>query len=363
MTALTRRSLFRWLVPLVAALVLAAAGSAVGVISAAARGGLPHRSAAQLLADVQTARLDGLSGTVVQNASLGLPSLPGTGGGAGSSDLTSLVSGSHTLRVWYAGPQHLRLALLGSLGESDVIRNGPDVWTWSSKDKSATHHTVPATSDKAPSSPPSATPMTPQQAADAALKAITPTTRVSTEGTATVAGRPAYELVLQPRDAGSLVGSVRIAIDGRTHVPTRVQVFAAKGTKPAFEVGFTSFDPTTPDPSVFRFAPPPGTKVTQSPSLPHPSGAAPRSGPPSGNRPTVVGHGWTSVVVSQLPAGATSGSGQLQQMLRMLPPVSGSWGSGHLLQGALFSAVLTSDGRVAVGAVPPATLYAALAGR
>jgi hypothetical protein len=50
-------------------------------------------------------------------------------------------------------------------------------------------------------------------------------------------------------------------------------------------------------------------------------------------------------------------------MLQALPPVSGSWGSGHLLQGTLFSAVLTNDGRVAVGAVPPRMLYDALAAR
>ena len=49
-------------------------------------------------------------------------------------------------------------------------------------------------------------------------------------------------------------------------------------------------------------------------------------------------------------------------MLKVLPTVSGAWGSGHLLRGTLFSALLTDDGRVAVGAVAPEALYAALAG-
>src|SRR5262245_54424184 len=110
-TLFQRRPTLRWLVPLLAALVLAAASSVVGVLSAAARGGLPERSAAQLLVDVQTARLSGLSGTIVQNADLGLPSIPGVGGD-GSSDMSSLVAGSHTLRLWYADPDHVRLALL-----------------------------------------------------------------------------------------------------------------------------------------------------------------------------------------------------------------------------------------------------------
>ena len=47
-------------------------------------------------------------------------------------------------------------------------------------------------------------------------------------------------------------------------------------------------------------------------------------------------------------------------MLKTLPAVSGSWGSGHLFEGTLVSVVITNDGRVAAGAVTPATLYAAL---
>ncbi|MGZ4467064.1 MAG: LolA family protein [Nocardioidaceae bacterium] len=364
MTVFSRRPTLRWLVPLVAAALLIAGGSAIGAISAAARGGLPHRSAAQLLVDVQKARLEGLSGTVVQNADLGLPSLPSVGG-SGSADMSSLVTGSHTLRLWYAGPAHVRLALLGSLGESDLIRNGTDLWTWSSSTKSASHHTVPAPTGNEPQSLASASPVTPQQAADAALKAIAPSTNVSTDGTAVVAGRSAYELRLQPRDARSLVGSVRIAIDGQTHVPTRVQVFAKGASNPAFEVGFTSFDPTTPALSVFRFNPPPGTKVTRSPGLGHLGSAGSRPALPSkSGAPTVVGTGWTSVAVTSVPARAAAGApGVLGELLQRLPKVSGSWGSGHLLQGTLFSALLTNDGRLAVGAVSPRLLYTAVAAR
>ncbi len=375
MSVFQHRPTLRWLVPLAAAAVLGAGGSAVGVLTATARGGLPQRSAPQLLVDVQKARLDGLSGTVVQNADLGLPSLPGVGG-SGSSDMTSLISGSHTLRLWYAGPNRVRVALLGSLGESDLVRNGTDLWTWSSKDKSATHRAVPLATG-VPGSLASVSPVTPQQAADAALQAISPSTKVSTDGTAVVAGRSAYELVLQPRDARSLVDSVRIAIDGRTHVPTRVQVFAKNVGKPAFEVGFTSFDPSSPAASVFAFNPPPGTKVTESGSSslrPRSSGPAPTTGPMSGHmsgpmsgrmsgqRPKIVGTGWTTVAVAKVPSGASTGSSSLTGMLKVLPEVSGRWGSGRLLRGTLFSVLLTDDGRLVIGAVPPQTLYAALAG-
>ena len=367
-----RRPALRWLVPLLAALLLTAGVSGVTALSASAGDKLEPRTASQLLVDVQKAQVKSLSGTIVQNADLGLPSLPGMGG-TGSSDMTSLLSGSHTLRVWYAGPEKVRVALLGSLGESDVVRNGADLWTWSSKDKAATHRTLAAHSEKSPDVS-SVSPLTPQAAADQALAAIDPSTKVSTSGTSTVAGRPAYELLLQPRDSSSLVESVRIAVDGETQVPTRVQVFAKNLTKPALEVAFTSFDPTAPSDSVFSFNPPPGTEVTESSTA---NGDASRSGSdtgataspakPSTSKPQITGSGWASVLVTKVPdmtagtGGQKSGSaGSLAQVLRSLPTVKGAWGSGHLLQGTLFSAVLTDDGRLAVGAVSPDVLYAAL---
>ena len=214
MTLFARRPALRWLVPLLAALVLAGAGATIATTSAGARASLKPRSAAQLLVDVQEARVKGLSGTVVQTANLGLPALPSTGGGSGA-DFTGLVSGSHTLRVWYAGPTRARLALLGTMSESDLVRNGSDVWLWSSTTNTARHLTVPAssaspgTSGTGPGgSGPAAVPLTPQQAADRALKAITPSTSVTTDPSAVVAGRPAYQLVLQPKDTRTLIGTV-----------------------------------------------------------------------------------------------------------------------------------------------------------
>ena len=365
MTTPQHRPTLRWLVPLLAAVLLGTGASVVGMITASARSGLPDRTASKLLVDVQKARLDGLSGTIVQNADLGLPSLPGVGG-SGSSDMTSLVAGSHTLRLWYAGPNRVRLSLLGSLGESDLVRNGTDVWTWSSAKKTATHRTMSLTDQGAPHSLASVSPVTPQQAAEAALKAISPSTKVSTDGTAVVAGRSAYELLLRPRDRASLVGSVRVAIDGRTHVPTRVQVFARHASTPSFEVGFTSFDDSVPPRSVFRFNPPPGTTVSRSAGPSHASALQqhqPRAaGRAADQPPRVVGTAWTSVVVATLPSDSTSiATGSAARLLKALPTVRGSWGSGHLLRGKLFSAVLTDDGRVAVGAVAPSRLYAALA--
>src|SRR3954468_14631135 len=114
MSIFTSRPAVRWLVPVAVAATAVGGGALLNTLSAIASPTLPPRSAAQLLVDLQSARLDGLSGTVVQRADLGLPALP-LPGGQGSSDLTSLVSGSHTLRVWYSGTDSARVALIGTL--------------------------------------------------------------------------------------------------------------------------------------------------------------------------------------------------------------------------------------------------------
>jgi outer membrane lipoprotein-sorting protein len=358
LSSLPRSRRLRYAAPALVAVVALGAGPFVNAVTADAHGSLPPRTAAQLLVDVQKAQVTGVSGTVVETSDLGLPALPSIGGaGASSADFSSLISGSHTMRVWSAGPDRVRIALLGQLGESDLVRNGSDVWAWSSHTNTATHWIAPV----APGAPAAA--MTPQQVAATVLKAIGPTTRVSTDPTAVVAGRPAYELDLVPRDTRSLVGSVRIAIDGSAHVPTRVQVFARGASHPAFQIGFTSFSTATPADSVFRFAPPPGATVKE--ALQAGSTSATQLQDKPGTLPQVVGKGWTSVLVAHLPADALAGlqggsGGASSALLKSLPTVSGSWGSGRLLRSALFSVVLTDDGRVAVGAVPPSVLYAAL---
>ncbi|MET0965629.1 MAG: hypothetical protein ABWZ02_04490 [Nakamurella sp.] len=432
----TSHPALRWAVPgAVVAVVLAASGLTAVVANTTPT--LPARSAAELLVDVQTANVAALSGTVVQTADLGLPELPVQMGGRGSADFTSLVSGSHTLRVWYSGEQQQRLALLGTMGESDIVRNGTDVWTWSSADNAATHYQLPARPDGEAeellpdpavpgSAAESALAMTPQQAADAALAAIDPTTSVTTADNLTVADRDAYELVLAPKvgpdGTASLIGQVRIAIDAEQHIPLRVQVFASGAGTPAFQVGFTKISFETPGPEQFQFAPPPGATVTDATVLEAEPGQIDPAAPPAPDdasaaekaadegEPTVIGTGWTSIVMATLPTdaagldaaapideaapadgaaptdgalpskeaeqgeqepaapiepdGSESGppaGAELQSILGALPQVSGTWGSGRVLQSALFSVLLTDDGRVLAGAVAPEALFEAAA--
>jgi hypothetical protein len=48
-------------------------------------------------------------------------------------------------------------------------------------------------------------------------------------------------------------------------------------------------------------------------------------------------------------------------ILESLPRISGEWGTGRVLSGTLVSVILSDDGRLAIGAVGPEALGAALA--
>ncbi len=364
--AFTTRRL-RWALPAGVAAAIAVGSLTSSVTnSAAAEPNLPAHTAAQLLVDLETANPPGFSGTIVETAKLGLPQLPSIGGSGSDSSLSlaNLVTGAHTVRIWYGGHDKQRIALLGQLSESDIIRNGTDLWTYSSTDRQVTHSTLSASETKGLAHH-DISGMTPQAAADAALKAIDPTTAVQVDRTARVAGRAAYQLLLTPKDSRSLIGSVRIAVDAQTSVPLRVQVFAKSATSPAIQVGFTDVSFKTPNASVFTFVPPAGATVSHGNPLSGPGfpggenmpqrikDGTPSSGAISQDTsgPQVLGKGWTAVLKLQdhgLAAGADNPGSNLGAILdKIATPTQG----GRLVTSALFTVFITDGGDVYVGPV------------
>jgi outer membrane lipoprotein-sorting protein len=341
----------RWSVPACVAGVVALASA--GVFTAQASSDrLPAKSASALLADVQSARVSGLSGTIVAKMSLGLPSLPAIGGNQGQASLPGLLSGSHTMRFWYDGPDRQRVALLGTTNETDLFHNGRDLWQWDSDGHIATHTVLPAGHQ----APATKIELTPQQVADRAIKAITPSTQVTVAADRRVADRSAYELVLTPRDTATLVGSVRIAVDGKTKMPLGVQVFARGSSSPAIDVSFSHVTYKTPAADNFAFTPPPGATVKQGSAADHPAKPALDTAP--GNA-TTIGSGWTTIFEYRTtPAQIAKVAGPL---LGQLKTVQGGWGKGRLVSSALLSVLVTDDGRVFAGAVDASALYAAAA--
>jgi outer membrane lipoprotein-sorting protein len=478
-TNLLRGRRARWAVPVgaVAAVGIVVAGSVIARGQATPT--LPVRTTAQLLAAVDSpaALPSAMTATVQETASLGLPDLPGS-----SDPLSglSLLSGTHTFKIWYDGPTKVRVAIPVSMGETDLRRDGRSAWLWDSQANKATHYILPAgAAGTVPSAPAQSVPAPPQLAKQI-LAAVGSTTTVGLQQNVTVAGQPAYQLSLAPKDGRSLIGQVRIAIDASNSLPLQVQVFARGAASPAFSVGYTSLSFARPAASNFAFSPPPGAKVktvtvpagapfaglpgpagfSSLPNLPAGSFYASRKGsPPTGSivfrenassgqvttenadgqlsaaarkqleaavaqslpasmpkaqraallksvasgkpvtitaagnpggsgwtgyaplsgvssaavsagtsspaGPTVLGKDWLSVAV--LP-GAFSAQGGFTPnggsanivgaLLSASTPVHGSWGSGRLLRTSLLSVLMLSDGKVLVGAVVPAVLYA-----
>src|SRR5262250_3770773 len=157
---LSRRS--RWMVPAGVVAAVAAVGIASAITVAQAAPALPPRTPAQLLAAVAgPGNVPPLTGTVVETASLGVPQLPG---GQNPTSMTSLLAGSHTLKIWYGGPARLRLAAPVQLGESGFILNGHTAWLWQSNTDSVTRFLLPADRGQEHKPMRPKTPLTPQEA-------------------------------------------------------------------------------------------------------------------------------------------------------------------------------------------------------
>lgn len=344
-----RRRLLAWAAPVAVVAAVAGGAALVSATSASGHPSLPALSPAQLLAKVQTAKAPALSGVVRESAALGLPDLPGSDQSA-SLSWTSLITGTHTAKVWLDGAAKQRVALLGTLSEADIVHNGRDVWTYTSSSNSVSHTVLPAGKDATEHEH---TGYSPIAASKALLKAITPSTSVTVDKTQVVAGRDAYTLVVSPRDHRSTVRKVTIAIDSSRFVPLRLQVFGA-GSSPAFQIGFTQLSFATPRASIFDFRAPAGATVVKNPlqdrhqreHVAGPGGAAPTKSA----APKLIGSGWTTVVEfpNGLPGGATGG---------LLGRLTSSGPSGErLLTTALLNGVVLPDGRVFLGAVTPSVL-------
>jgi outer membrane lipoprotein-sorting protein len=373
-----RRRAARYVVPVT---VMGVAAATIGLVPALADSGdpdLPEITAAQLIEKIAASDVEQLSGTVKITTDLGLPDLGGledslasgaAGSGAGedgssadpSAKLTELASGTHTLRVAADGPDRQKLSLLENAAEYSLIHNGKDVWGYDSKSNAVYHSTVEESAKDREHQPPA----TPKDFAEEALKAVDDTTSVTVDGTAQVAGRDAYKLVVKPRQSGSTVGAISIAVDHRTGMPLKFTLTPASGGAAVVDVGFTEVSFDKPAASTFEFTPPKGAEVTEDSAPEHgrEHSAKPEKAPKSQEDLAkgldglkMLGEGWNSVVTFDsgseggLPTGEAGGD--LDGFLGSLgDQVKGDFGTGTVFSTRLINALITDDGTVYVGAV------------
>lgn len=334
-------------------------GLVVAPAGASAAPPLPPVSPEDLVSSVIRAEPGAFAGEVEVDNALGLPAVPG---------VPQLANGTSTVRVWSGGEGRGRVALPSPDGERTLVSDGTTRWSYDSRGRTATR----APAGEGRDGPPGEVAQDPTAAATQAVATLRQTSTVAVDGTAEVAGRPVYQLVLTPQPTErTLLREVRVAVDAETRQPLQLTVLAQGSGEPALRVGFSEITYGPQDPSLFTFTPPPGTTVRDAPA---------RDGEqrPDGDRQgTTVGDGWDTVVIGQAPRPGEGGpqdgqDGQEGQDDPQRPegapdlsalgtPVSGPWGSGRVITTAVATVIVTDDGRIAAGAVPQQVLTEALA--
>ncbi|MGH3493433.1 MAG: LolA family protein [Sciscionella sp.] len=336
----------------------------IALIAAPASAGpapsLPSVTPTALVSSVLTAKTPAFSGTISADNELGLPALP---------SMPQLANGTSRYQLYSDGHGRARLSIPRRDSALTLVEDGNAVYSYNSGTRAATKTELPR-HGKAHRALGKQTSADPGKLADELIGVLKQHSVVSVRGTGTVAGRSAYELVLQPKPSEkTLLRQVRIAVDAKTRMPLQVEVFGNGSSGPALQVGFSSLSTAAPDAALFHFTPPAGVKVTDTSK--QQSARANHMSTLATHEPKVVGSGWDTVIVASLPAGQSApapgdahhGQGTAAMIQRLGTPVSGSWGSGRLVSIKLGSAIITSDGRVAAGAVPAQVLEAALAAK
>ena len=294
---------------------------------------LPPVSPEELVSSVLAADPGPFAGTVERVNALGLPAQPELPEAA--------ADGTTTARVWSAGDGRGRMAVPSRGGERTVVADGTTLWVWNSAERTVVRRPVDNAHGR---------PADPTATATEALARLHPTSTVTVDGTAEVAGRPAYELVLAPLPTErTLLREVRIAVDAQERIPLRLTVLAVGSADPALQVGFTDLQFGEQDPALFTFTPPPGATVEEAPAR----GEGRRDADV-----TTVGDGWDTVLVARRDQARE----RPPELATLGTPVSGAWGSGRVISTAVATAIVADDGRVAAGAVPEQVLAEALSG-
>ena len=366
------RNSFKWL-PALAVPALVAAGIIAVPLSAGAAVDLPDRTASEVLLLISDSTEDSFSGTVEKSTGLGLPDIDATGMGSSmggpasgmsaeeSGELVSsaleLLTGTHEANVYVSGENNIRVQIKDQLAQRTAVSNGTDAWYYDSESNVATHVAIPAelkSSLQEKLDGHADEMLTPAELADRLLAELEPTTDITVGTDARVAGRTVYELILAPKVSGTLAESVAIAVDSETGLPLQVTVSASGQEEPAFRVGFTSIDLSTPAADLFSYTPGDGVTVEEQPfpSTPPVSEHEPKSG--NAERPVTIGTGWETIIT--LPATtAPEGFGDNPMLDQLTTKVDG----GRLLSTSLINVLLTDDGRVFAGSVTVDRLQAA----
>ncbi|MFS8101395.1 hypothetical protein LFM09_30135 [Lentzea alba] len=319
---------------------------------------LPAVSAETLVEQVLTAKPGAFGGTVEVDNKLGLPAI---------AEIPQLADGKHSARIWTDGNGKFRLALPNGQSEQTIVNDGTTTWSWNSEDNEVTKSENGKDEGKDQKPTPNSEEQKAIDPATAAKEFVTMTKEfsdITVDGTARVANRAAYELVLTPKATEkTLIREVRIAVDSELKMPLRVAVLTNGTADPVGQVGFSEINVGQQDAKLFEFTPPANAEVT-TPEAKEAEGRhkVPEAGLEAalqGKDPQFFGTGWDTVVGAKIPAEAmTQVPAEAQGLVdRFTKKVSGAWGSGKLFNTKVATILIADDGRVVAGAVPEQVLF------
>lgn len=333
---------------------------------------LPELSATDLVEATLSATAPAFTGTVTVANDIGLPELPGLE-----------MANAESARIYHDGDDGARISVQRGSTEFTAI-TGPDgAWTYDSADNTATRYPgVDPTRDL----PQHGGMSDPAGAAAEIIDLLSDSSTITIDGTARVADRDAYELVLTPKPSErTLLREVTVAIDAATKLPLRFEVMPNGSPDPVTSAGFTAFDVGDQPDELFEFTPPRDAEVTTAdpdkarkalPKHADPAQALDDVGEALGEPLSVTGSGWDTVLTGTVPEDAFAGAAERLNELsgRNSPPETATMNllsrfgerftdgeiSGFVFTTRAGTGVVADDGRFAVGAVPRQVLIEAL---
>ena len=167
---------------------------------------------------------------------------------------SALMSGASG-RLWIRDDGRGRLELQSNAGDVQVVWKPGEATVYDASSNTVYRIELPAGQRGPRQAPPSVAGIA------AFLARLTNHVNVSSAQPSNVGGRPAYTVVLSPKERGGLLGSVRLAWGAKHGVPLRVAIYARGATKPALALETTSISYGAVPVSTVAIAPPAGARV------------------------------------------------------------------------------------------------------
>jgi hypothetical protein len=214
----------------VAVAVLCALPSVLAAIPA----GTAPIGATQLRTRIEASTSKPFQGYAQSSAALGLPSLPDL------ADVTGLLSGTTTMRAWYAAPDQHRVDVITGFGERDYYQTPAATYVWDYG-----QNLLSELVGTAPIRLPQAEDLLPPELAWRIFQ-VDPTDAVTSLPARRIAGIDTAGLRLRPTDPDTRIGQVDIWADPNTGLPLRVEITQRGATSPVLQTAFSDVSFGTP---------------------------------------------------------------------------------------------------------------------